>query len=125
MSAINAVTGAHLLLICSRVCVAPSPRACAQVAIGSAERCGGALAARHAHLEDASSPGGRGELARARQQKKKALREYGYRKMVYDRAVGGPDSDSEYDPDAAVGDDGGGGGGGDGDGDGDAMFRPE
>ena len=28
-------------------------------------------------------------------QQKKALREYGYRKMVYDRAVGGSDSDSE------------------------------
>ena len=67
----------------------------------------------------------RDDLNSTEKQKKKALREYGYRKMVYDRAVGGSDSDSEYDPDAAVGDDGGGGGGGDGDGDGDAMFRAE
>ena len=57
-------------------------------------------------------------------QQKKALREYGYRKMIYDRAVGGSDSDSEYEPDAAVV---GGGGGGDDGGDdgGGAMYRAE
>ena len=66
----------------------------------------------------------RDDLNSTDKQKKKALREYGYRKMVYDRAAGGSDSDSEYEPDAAVGDDAGGGAAGGDDGGGD-MYRPE